>query len=213
VNGGYAEFMATRESSAFPVPDVFSDQAAVPLLCGGVIGYRALRFAQVRPGERLGLFGFGNSAHVVLQIAAKRGVKPYVFTRGKRHRELAADLGAVWVGGPDDAPPADTHASIIFAPAGDLVPKALARLERGGRLVLAGITMSQIPAMDYSLVYQERSIMSVANTTRRDAMELLDASAAVPIEPVVESFPLDQANQVLTMMKTGYLKAGACLVP
>jgi alcohol dehydrogenase, propanol-preferring len=212
-NGGYAGYMAVPETSVFSIPPIFSDVDAVPLLCGGVIGYRAFRLSEIRPGERLGMYGFGNSAHVIVQIAASKGCKVHVFTRSPKHQALAEELGAVWVGGPDTQPPAPMHSSIIFAPAGELIPKALANLQRGGTLALAGITMTSIPQMDYSLIYGERTVRSVANTTRQDAAELLESAAAVPVQTVIEKFPLDQANEVLTMMKTGYLKAGAVLIP
>jgi propanol-preferring alcohol dehydrogenase len=212
-NGGYAEYMVVPEYSAFPVPSVFGDAEATPLLCGGVIGYRALRLSEVQPGQKLGLFGFGNSAHVVIQIAVKRGCSVYVFTRSTNHQELARELGAVWVGTADEHPPELMDSSIIFAPAGDLVPTALERLSPGGTLALAGITMTDIPSMGYHLIYGERTLRSVANTTRRDAEELLQEAAEIPIRTVVETFPLAEANRVLLMMKQSRLRAGAALVP
>lgn len=212
-NGGYAQYMVIGESSAFLIPEVFSDAEATPLLCGGVIGFRSLRLSEVKSGENLGLYGFGNSAHIVIQLAVKMGCNVHVFTRSAKHRELARELGAVWVGTADQQPPERMNASIIFAPAGTLVPQALAALEKGGTVTLAGITMSRIPEMDYSLVYGERTIRSVANTTRRDATELLQAAGEIPVRTVVETFPLEQANEVLRMMKTSALKAGAALIP
>lgn len=212
-NGGYAEYMVIPEDSAFPVPSAFGDAEATPLLCGGVIGYRALRLSEVQPGQKLGLFGFGNSAHVVIQIAVKRGCSVYVFTRSANHQELARELGAVWVGTADEHPPELMDSSIIFAPAGDLVPTALERLSPGGTLALAGITMTDIPSMGYRLIYGERTVRSVANTTRRDAEELLREAGEIPIRTVVETFPLSEANQVLLMMKQSRLRAGAALVP
>lgn len=212
-DGGYAEYMVVPEDSAFPVPSVFGDAEATPLLCGGVIGYRALRLSEVQPGQKLGLFGFGNSAHVVIQIAVKRRCSVFVFTRSANHQELARELGAVWVGTADEQPPELMDSSIIFAPAGDLVPMALERLSPGGTLALAGITMTDIPSMGYHLIYGERTLRSVANTTRRDAKELLQEAAEIPIRTVVETFPLAEANQVLLMMKQSRLRAGAALVP
>ncbi len=210
--GGYAEYLVVPEESAFPIPEAFSDTEATPLLCGGVIGFRALRLSEIKPGGSLGMYGFGNSAHVVIQIAVKRGCRVHVFTRSRNHQELARELGAVWVGTPEDLPVAPLDASIIFAPAGDIIPIALKALNKGGTLTLAGITMTRIPAMDYSLIYGERTIRSVANTTRRDAEELLVEAAEIPVRTVVETFPLEDANEVLLMMKQSRLRGGAALV-
>jgi propanol-preferring alcohol dehydrogenase len=212
VDGGYAQYMVVPERSAFPIPEVFSDEEATPLLCGGVIGYRALRLSEIRPGGKLGLYGFGNSAHVVIQIAVRRECRVHVFTRSRGHQELARELGAVWVGTPEDTPAESMDASIIFAPAGPLVPRALQTLSKGGTLALAGITMTPIPQMDYNLIYGERTVRSVANTTRRDAEELLREAAEVPIRTVVETFPLEDANQVLRMMKESRLRGGSVLI-
>ncbi|MBM3298591.1 MAG: zinc-dependent alcohol dehydrogenase family protein, partial [Deltaproteobacteria bacterium] len=200
-DGGYSEYMVVPQGSAFPVPEVFSDEEATPLLCGGVIGYRALRLSEVKPCEKLGLYGFGNSAHVVIQIAVRNNCRVHVFTRSRKHQELALELGAVWVGTAEDSPAEPMDASIIFAPAGPLVPKALQTLAKGGTLALAGITMTPIPEMDYNLIYGERTVRSVANTTRLDAEELLREAAEIPIRTVVETFPLEDANKVLLMMK------------
>lgn len=212
-DGGYAELMTVPERSAFAIPDIFSDVEATPLLCGGVIGYRAFRLSEIKPGGNLGMYGFGNSAHVVIQIAVTKGCKVHVFTRSQGHQELAKELGAVWVGTAQEEPPEPMDSSIIFAPAGALVLDALRVLDKGGTLALAGITMTPIPAMDYQLIYGERTIRSVANTTRRDAEELLRAAAEVPIRTVVDTFPLEDANQVLHMMKYSKLKAGSALLP
>ncbi|MBM4325981.1 MAG: zinc-dependent alcohol dehydrogenase family protein [Deltaproteobacteria bacterium] len=211
-DGGYAEYMIAPEASVFPIPAQFSDIEATPLLCGGVIGYRALRLSEVKPGGKLGLYGFGNSAHVVIQIAVHRGCRVHVFTRSQTHRTVARELGAVWVGASHDQPPELMDASIIFAPAGSLVPEALRHLDRGGTLALAGITMTRIPEMDYGLIYGERTVRSVANTTRKDAEELLQEAARIPVRTVVERFALDDANRVLHMMKTSQLRAAAALV-
>ncbi len=212
-DGGYADYLVVPEQSAFPVPSVFTDAEATPLLCGGVIGYRALRLSEVQPGGRLGLYGFGNSAHIVIQIAVKWGCSVHVFTRSRNHQELARELGAVWVGTAEQDPPAPLDAAIIFAPAGPLVHQALKALNRGGTLALAGITMTRIPEMDYGLIYGERTVRSVANTTRHDAAELLREAAEIPVRTVVETFPLEEANRVLRMMKESRLKAGAALIP
>jgi len=156
-DGGYAEAMVVHEDFAYPIPEGFSDVEAAPLLCAGIIGYRALRLSEVQPGQRLGLYGFGGSAHVTIQVARHWGCQVYVFTRSEGHRRLARELGAVWVGGAEDTPPAKMHGSIIFAPAGGLVPEALRVLERGGTLSLAGVTMTPIPKLDYDrLLYWER---------------------------------------------------------
>lgn len=212
-HGGYAEYLVVPERSAFPVPAVFNDAEATPLLCGGVIGYRALRLSEAKPGDRLGLYGFGNSAHIVIQIAVKRGCAVHVFTRSRNHQELARELGAAWVGTAEEDPPVRLDSAIIFAPAGPLVHRALQALGRGGTLALAGITMTRIPEMDYSLIYGERTVRSVANTTRNDAAELLREAAEIPVRTVVETFPLEEANRVLRMMKESRLKAGAALIP
>ena len=213
VNGGYAEYMAVPEESAFSIPELFSDAEATPLLCGGVIGYRALRLSEIKPGQRLGLYGFGNSAHVVIQVAVKMDCRVHVFTRSSRHQKLAEELGAAWVGTAEEASPQPLDAAIIFAPVGTLVPQALRALDKGGTLVLAGITMSRIPEFDYGLIYGERTMRSVANTTRRDAAELLRVAAEIPIRTVVDTFPLEEANTVLRMMKESALQAGAALIP
>lgn len=211
-DGGYAEYMTVPQDSAFVVPAAFSDVQATPLLCGGVIGYRALRLCEVKPGQRLGMYGFGNSAHVIIQIAVNRGCRVHVFTRSRNHQDLARELGAEWVGSPGEQPPAPMDSSIIFAPAGALVPRALEVLDKGGTLALAGITMTRIPEMDYSLIYGERTVRSVANTTRKDAEELLAEAAEVPVQTVVETFPLTEANEVLLRMKESRLKGGAALI-
>ena len=213
VNGGYAEYMVVPEESAFPISELFSDADATPLLCGGVIGYRALRLSEIKPGQRLGLYGFGNSAHVVIQVAVKMDCRVHVFTRSSRHQKLAEELGAAWVGTAEEASPEPLDAAIIFAPVGALVPQALRALDKGGTLALAGITMSRIPEFDYGLIYGERTMRSVANTTRRDAAELLRVAAEIPIRTVVDTFPLEEANTVLRMMKESALQAGAALIP
>jgi len=211
-DGGYAQFMVVPESSAFPIPDCFSDVEATPLLCGGVIGHRAFRLSGVQPGQTLGLYGFGNSAHIVIQIAVHGGCRVYIFTRSRNHQMLARELGADWVGPPSDSPPVPLDAAIIFAPAGELVPGALRALAKGGTLALAGITMTDIPRMPYSLIYGERTLKSVANTTRQDARDLLAAAENADVRTVVEAFPLESANEVLRMMKESRLQAGAAFV-
>ena len=211
VDGGYAEYTVVHENYAYRIPEVFSDENAAPLLCAGIIGYRSYRLSGVRPGERLGLYGFGASAHLVLQFARYQGCEVYVFTRTPIHRELAQRLAAAWVGSAKDTPPQPLDAAIIFAPAGGLVPQALQVLRKGGTLTLAGITMSSIPSMDYSLLYQERVIRSVANSTRQDAREFLQLAAQVPLQTEVEIFDLERANQALQALKKSGIKAAGVL--
>jgi propanol-preferring alcohol dehydrogenase len=211
VDGGYAEFTVVHEDYAYPIPKAFSHESAAPLLCAGIIGYRSYRLTGIRSGERLGLYGFGASAHLVLQLARHQGCEVYVFTRTQAHRDLAATLGAAWVGSAEEKPPHSLDASIVFAPAGSLVPHALRVLRKAGTLALAGITMSPIPQMDYSLLYHERVIRTVANSTRTDAHEFLDLAAAVPLHTEVQVFQLDQANPALQALKKSDIKAAAVL--
>jgi propanol-preferring alcohol dehydrogenase len=211
-DGGYAEAMVVPEGFAYLLPPSFSDVEAAPLLCAGIIGYRALKLSRVRPGQRVGLYGFGGSAHVTIQVALHWGCEAYVFTRSESHRQLARRLGAAWVGGAEDTPPAKVHGSIIFAPAGGLVPKALRVLERGGTLALAGVTMSPIPELDYDrLLYWERTMRSVANFTRRDARELLKLAAEIPIETTVQTIPLEKANEALLALQRSEIDGTAVL--
>jgi propanol-preferring alcohol dehydrogenase len=212
-DGGYAEAMVVHQDFAYPIPAAFSDAEAAPLLCAGIIGYRALRLSEVQPGQRLGLYGFGASAHVTIQVARHRGCQVYVFTRREGHRRLARELGAVWAGSAEDTPPATMHGSIIFAPAGRLVPDALRVLERGGTLALAGVTMTPVPELDYDrLLYWERTVRSVANFTRQDAAELLQAAAEIPIRTTVQTFPLEAANEALLSLKRSAIDGAGVLV-
>jgi len=212
-DGGYAEAMIAYEDFAYPIPETFSDVEAAPLLCAGIIGYRALKISEVEPGQRLGLYGFGSSAHVTIQVALHWGCEVYVFTRSEGHRRLARELGAVWVGGARDEPPEKMEASIIFAPAGWIVPEALRDLDRGGTVALAGVTMSPIPELDYDeLLYWERGVRSVANFTRQDAEELLEVAAEIPIETTVETFSLEEANEALLAMKRSEIDGSGVLV-
>ena len=211
VDGGYADYTVVHENYAYPIPEVFSDENAAPLLCAGIIGYRSYRLSGIGSSQRLGLYGFGASAHLVLQFARHQGCEVYVFTRTPIHRELAERLGAAWIGSAEDTPPDQLDASIIFAPAGALVPQALRVLRKAGTLTLAGITMSPIPSMDYSLLYQERVIRSVANSTRQDAREFLQLAAEVPLQTEVEIFKLEEANQALQALRKSQIKAAAVL--
>jgi propanol-preferring alcohol dehydrogenase len=211
VDGGYAEAMLVGEQFAYPVPAAFDDHHAAPLLCAGVIGYRSLRLSNARAGERLGLYGFGASAHIVLQIARHQGCEVYVFTRTPAHRELAQRLGAAWVGTSQQQPPAALDAAIVFAPVGSLVPVALSSVRKGGTVALAGIVMSQIPAMDYALLYHERVLRSAANSTRDDVRECLQLAAEVPVTTAVQVFSLEQANQALQAMKHSRIEGAGVL--
>jgi len=211
VHGGYAEYCVVREDFAHSLSAVFSDENAAPLLCAGVIGYRSYRLSGAAAGQRLGLYGFGASAHLVLQLARHQGCEVYVFTRGTAHRQLAEKLGAAWTGTADETPPHSLDASIIFAPAGALVPQALRHLRKGGTLALAGITMTQIPALDYDLLYHERVIRSVANSTRQDCREFLRLAAEIPIQTQIQVYPLSEANRALADLKQSKLEAAAVL--
>jgi propanol-preferring alcohol dehydrogenase len=210
-HGGYAEYCVVREDFAHPMPARFNDEHAAPLLCAGVIGYRAYRLSGARPGQRLGLYGFGASAHLVLQLARHQGCEGYVFTRSRAHREVAEQLGAVWIGAAEDTPPHPLDAAIIFAPAGSLVPQALRVLRKAGTLALAGITMTQIPALDYTLLYQERILRSVANSTREDCREFLRVAAEIPIQTRIQTYPLSEANRALQDLKHSRLEAAGVL--
>ena len=212
VDGGYAEYAAGSARFAYPIPPIFSDEEAAPLLCAGIIGYRALRLSGIKPGQRLGLYGFGASAHIAIQIARHWGCQVYVSSLKREHQELARRLGAVWVGGATDMPPDKLHGSIIFAPAGDLVPPALRALDRGGTLALAGIHMSPIPSLDYDRdVFGERVIRSVTANTRQDGIDLLREAAAIPIKPHTVRFPLHEANRALQELKAGTFQGAAVL--
>jgi propanol-preferring alcohol dehydrogenase len=211
VDGGYAEAMVVSESFAYAIPQQFSDVNAAPLLCAGIVGYRSLKLSGVSPGERLGLYGFGASAHIVLQLARYKGCEVYVFTRSEAHRQLARRLGAQWVGEARDDPQHQLDAAIIFAPAGALLLDALRVLRKGGTVALAGITMTPIPELDYSLIYHERVVRSVANSTRDDARELLELAAQVPVETQVQVFELEQANAALQALKHSRIEGAGVL--
>ena len=212
VDGGYAEYISAPADFVYPIPESFSDEHAAPLLCGGVIGYRALKLSQVEPGQGLGLYGFGSSAHIVLQLARHLKCRVFVFTRSAEHQEMALEMGAEWAGTAADRPPEEIDSSIIFAPAGELVPQALSSMKKGGTLVLAGVAMSPIPEMPYELTYGERSVRSVANATRRDAMELLEMAAQAPIETQIQTFNLQEANEALRLLKAGKINGSGVFV-
>ena len=210
-HGGYAEYCIVRADFAYPLSASFSDEQAAPLLCAGVIGFRAYRLSGAGKGQRLGLYGFGASAHLVLQLARHQGCEVLVFTRGRTHRELAEQLGAVWTGAAEETPPHPLDAAIIFAPAGELVPQSLRVLRKAGTLALAGITMSEVPALNYALLYDERIIRSVANSTRSDCHDFLRVAAEIPIQTRIQVYPLAEANRALQDLKHSRLEGAAVL--
>ena len=215
VDGGYAQYTVISEDFAYPIPPGFSDEQAAPLLCAGIIGYRALRLSEIKPKGRMGLYGFGASAHVAIQVAVHWGCEVYVFTRSMEHRKLAENLGAVWTGEAKDKAPSKLDSAIIFAPKGELVLDALDSLDRGGTLALAGIYMTPIPQMDYlKYLYYERTIRSVTASTRKDGEELLKLAAEIPIRTMTVSFPLNEANRALQLLKQGKINgAGVLMIP
>jgi propanol-preferring alcohol dehydrogenase len=211
VNGGFAELMAAEAPFVLPLPEAISDEQAAPLLCAGIIGYRSLRKADLQPGERLGLFGFGASAHLAIQVALHWGCEVYVFTRSSEHRAHARRLGAAWVGGAEDLPPELLDRAVIFAPAGWIVPKALEKLRPAGTLAINAIHMSPLPEMPYDLIYGERTLRSVANATYRDGVEFLNLAVEIPIRATIQVYPLEQANQALSDVKHSRLNGEAVL--
>jgi propanol-preferring alcohol dehydrogenase len=214
-DGGYAEYMVVKEDYVYPIPKVFTDSQAAPLLCAGIIGYRTLRLAQIQKGETIGLFGFGASAHIVIQIIKHQfpDNPVFVFTKTEEHAELAKSLGATWTGRSGDIPPIMLDKIMDFTPVGECVRDALKVLNRGGRLVINAIRKeTSVPPLDYAkYLWLEREIKSVANVTRRDAEEFLPLAAEIPIVPTVEEFPLEQANEVLLKIKQSKLKAAGVL--
>jgi propanol-preferring alcohol dehydrogenase len=212
-DGGYAEYAVVPEAFAYALPAAFADVEAAPLLCAGIIGYRSLRRARLPPGGTLALYGFGSSAHVVIQIARHRGAEVYVATRGEKHRALARQMGAAWVGERPEELPVRVDSAIIFAPAGELVPPAMERLKPGGTLALAGIHMTPIPAMDYDrYVFLERDLRSVTCNTRDDGQQLLAEAAQIPIRPHTTRYPLAEANRALQDLKADRINGTGVLV-
>ncbi len=212
-DGGFAECAVIPEDYAYAIPEAFDDLHAAPLLCAGIIGYRALARCQLRSAGRLGLYGFGSSAHVVLQIARHRGCEVFVATRGEGHRKLARRMGADWVGGTFDLPPVALDAAIVFAPVGAVVPAALRAIGPGGTVCLAGIHMTPIPEMDYaSCLFHEKSLRSVEANTREDGRALLAEAARIPLRPEVTPFPLDAANHALLRLAQDRIDGTAVLV-
>jgi len=211
VDGGYAHHVVVDQRFAYPIPEGLTDVEAAPLFCAGIIGYRSLRLSEIQPGGRLGLYGFGASAHLAIQVARYWDCQVYVFSRGEEHRRLAEELGAVWTGLAQETPPFPLDASIIFAPAGWIVPLALGHLRPGGTLAINAIYMSPIPELRYELLYGERTLRSVTNFTRTDAEEFLRLAAEIPVHTEVEVFPLEDANEVLQRLKRREVRGSAVL--
>jgi propanol-preferring alcohol dehydrogenase len=212
-DGGYAELAVIDENYAYAIPDAFDDVHASPLLCAGIIGYRSLKRSNLPAGGRLAMYGFGSSAHIVLQIALARGSEVYVVTRGASHRRLAQEMGATWVGADVRDMPRKTDSGIMFAPAGELVPGAMAQLEKGGTLALAGIYLSPIPALDYQAdLFFEKSMQSVTANTREDGHELLAEAASISLRPHISTYELPDANRALQDLKGDRVNGSAVLV-
>jgi propanol-preferring alcohol dehydrogenase len=212
VDGGFAELVVAPAPFVYELPESLAAEQAAPLLCAGIIGYRAFRRSGARPGARLGLWGFGASAHIAIQVARHAGCEVYVFSRAAAHEELARELGAAWVGGSFDAPPAPLDAAILFAPAGELVPVALERLDRGGTLAVAGIHLTDVPPLAYQRhLFQERTLTSVTANTRADGRALLALAAGIPIRSRVRCYPLEAANEALADLKHDRIRGAAAL--
>jgi propanol-preferring alcohol dehydrogenase len=213
-DGGYAELAVVPEAYAYRLPDELDDVHAAPLLCAGIVGYRALRRAQLPPGGRLGIYGFGASAHIVAQVAIAQGATVHVLTRSAQARELALKLGAASAGHADDAPPELFDSAVLFAPAGELVPVALRALDAGGTLAVAGIHLTDVPALNYAAeLFQEKQLCSVTANTRADGEEFLRLAASLHLHPHVEERPLDDADQVLADLAGDRITGAAVLVP
>jgi propanol-preferring alcohol dehydrogenase len=212
LDGGYAEYAVADQRFCFPIPKSYSDAEAAPLLCAGLIGYRSL--VKAGNGKRLGIYGFGAAAHIVAQVASYQQREIYAFTRpgDDEAKKFAMNLGAVWAGGSNELAPEKLDAAIIFAPAGELVPQALKAVRKGGTVVCGGIHMSDIPAFPYSILWEERSICSVANLTRRDGEEFMALAPKVPVRTEVETFPLEEANEALHRLRAGKIQGAAVLV-
>jgi propanol-preferring alcohol dehydrogenase len=210
-DGGYAQYMVVDERFAYRLPDAFSDAEAAPLLCAGIIGYRSLRLSGIQPGGRLGLYGFGASAHLAIQVARHWQCEVYVFTRSQAHRHHAEELGAVWTGEAQDQPPVALDASVTFAPVGWIIPHALEHVRPGGTVAINAIHMSPIPELPYQRIYGERVLRSVANFTRQDAAEFLQLAGEIPIQTDVAVYPLEQANVTLQKLKASEIRGAAAL--
>jgi alcohol dehydrogenase, propanol-preferring len=211
-DGGYAEYATVLEDHAYALPDNIDDEHAAPLLCAGIIGFRAIRRADVKPGDTVGLYGFGASAHLALQVLKHWDCRVFVMSRGGVHRDLAGELGADWIGEATDAPPAPLDSAILFAPAGDIVIPAMDALDRGGILAIAGIYLSPIPSLDYERdLFYEREIRSVTANTRGDGEEFLRIAGEIPIKTYTVGMPLEEANRALQMLKHDELRGAAVL--
>ncbi len=214
VNGGYAEYALARADFCFPIPSQLDALHAAPLLCAGIIGFRALRVAGVEKGERVGLFGFGASAHLAIHVLQSWKCEVYVSTRGESHRKLATELGATWVGTEDEKPPVELDRAVTFAPSGDVVIAALSSLRKAGVVSINAIHLDRIPQFDYDrLLWGERQIRSVANMTRTDAREFLQLAAEIKLKAKVTSFPLEKANEALMAVKNDAIDGAAVIVP
>jgi propanol-preferring alcohol dehydrogenase len=214
INGGYAEYAVARTDFVFPLPATLDDLHAAPLLCAGIIGFRSLRVAGVEPGERVGLFGFGASAHLAIAVLKAWKCEVYVSTRGASHRQLAASLGATWVGNETEKPPVVLDRAVTFAPSGDVVVAALASLRKGGVVAINAIHLDRIPEFDYDrLLWGERQLRSVTNMTRADARYFLQIASEIGLQPKITLFPLDQANEALIAIKTDSIDGAAVIVP
>ena len=214
VQGGYAEELVAPEAFVYPLPEDLAAAELAPLLCAGIIGYRAYARSGVRPGGRLGMWGFGGSAHITIQVAVHHGCRVYVFSREGGHRELARELGAAWVGGSFDPPPEKLDAAILFAPAGELVPPALEALDRGSVLAVAGIHLSDVPPLDYQRhLFQERELRSVTANTRQDGEALLRLAREIPLRTRTQAYRLEEANEALADLKHDRIRGAAVLVP
>ncbi|HWR67161.1 MAG TPA: zinc-dependent alcohol dehydrogenase family protein [Bellilinea sp.] len=211
VDGGFAEFMLADPQFVLPLPATMSDLQAAPLLCAGIIGYRALRQADLHPGERLGLFGFGASAHLAIQLARHWDCEVYVFTRSAQHRRHAESLGAAWTGSAEDSPSKLLDRAVSFAPIGELVPLALEKLRRGGTLAINSVHSTPIPQLPYALIYGERTLRSVTNATRQDGLEFLDLAAEIPLIASVTEYPLEDSNEALLDVKNASVNGQAVL--
>jgi propanol-preferring alcohol dehydrogenase len=212
LDGGYAEYTVADQRFCFSIPDSYSDAEAAPLLCAGLIGYRSL--VKAGNGKRIGIYGFGAAAHIIAQVVKFQGRRIYAFTRpgDEEAKKFAIGLGAVWAGGSNEMPPEKLDAAIIFAPVGELVPLALKAVAKGGTVVCGGIHMSDIPSFPYSILWQERSICSVANLTRRDGAEFMALAPKVPVRTRVETFPLEDANEAVNRLRAGRIHGAAVLV-
>jgi propanol-preferring alcohol dehydrogenase len=213
VDGGYAEWIRVPAAFALPLPPGLDEVSLAPLLCAGIIGYRSLRLVDVSPGDRVGLVGFGASAHLAIQVARHMGCEVYVFTRSRSHRDLADRLGAAWVGSAEQAAPETLDRAVIVAPAGELVPQILGKLRPGGTLAINAIYMSPIPEMEYRLIYGERTLRSVTNATYQDGLEFLELAAVIPIEVSTRTYALADANRALDDLKHSRIDGAGVLVP